>query len=150
MTRSCKILLGCCLGAAVLAGAYFAYMAWAFPEVRCEAARHLSSPEMEGDCYTCHMKATPRDAQEWYESKHGVTLVRCQTCHGMPDGNGARPFSRSPGIDVCASCHSLAIQNMEARFGKVTECNSCHPHHQSPMHGGAYQYRQPTTQTDLQ
>ena len=137
------------LAAAALTGGYFLYMDWAFPEVRCEAAKHLESADMEGDCYQCHMKATPRVAQEWFESKHGVVLVRCQTCHGMPDGKGSLPFTRSPGVDVCASCHSLASDRMEAKFGKRDDCNSCHPYHQSPMHGGAYQYRQPSTKTEL-
>lgn len=139
-----------CLAAAiVLVGGYFVYMAWAFPENRCEGARHLAAGEMEGDCYGCHMKATPRVAQEWYESKHGITLVRCQTCHGMPDGNGAIAFTRAPGVDCCARCHSLAIQRMEAKFGRKDDCITCHPNHQSAMHGTPYQYRAPAIQTDI-
>ena len=145
----CKILLFSLLAGIVLVGGYFLYMAWAFPAVRCEAAKHLDAPQMAGDCYACHSKATPRVAQEWYESKHGVTLVRCQTCHGMPDGKGSLPFTRVPGVEVCARCHSLSIGRMEAKFGKRNDCSTCHPHHQSAMHGGAYQYRLPSTKTDL-
>lgn len=145
--KSCKILLFSLLALIVLVGGYFLYMAWAFPAVRCEAARHLDAPQMEGDCYACHAKATPRVAQEWYESKHGVTLVRCQTCHGMPDGKGSLPFTRTPGVEVCATCHSLSIKRMEAKFGRRDDCSTCHPYHQSAMHGGAYQYRQPTNKT---
>lgn len=136
--------------AVLLTGGYFAYVAWAFPEERCEAAKHLSSPEREGDCYGCHVKSTPKVAQEWYESKHGITLVRCQTCHGQPDGQGALPFARIPGKEICARCHSLAIDRMEARFGKRDDCSSCHPNHQSPMHGQAYVFRQATTKTTLE
>ena len=95
------------------------------------------------------MKTTAKVAQEWYESKHGVTLVRCQTCHGMPDGKGSLPFTRNPGKDVCARCHSLAIERMEAKFGRSDDCASCHPHHQSAMHGNAYEYRQPASRTSL-
>ncbi len=131
------IVLGLLLG-----GGYFAYISWAFPEVRCEAAKHLDSPELMGDCYGCHLKATPRIAQEWYESKHGITLVRCQTCHGQPDGKGSIPFTRRPGVDICARCHSLSIDRMEAKFGKRDDCSSCHPYHQSSMHGSAYTFRQ--------
>lgn len=139
-----------CIGlvAAFVVG-YFAYMAWAFPETRCEAAKHLAAGEMEGDCYGCHVKATPAVAQQWYESKHGVTLVRCQTCHGLPDGQGAIQFTRQPGADICAKCHSLAMQRMEAKFGRRGDCSSCHPYHQSAMHGDAYQYRLPVTQTSF-
>ena len=147
--KYCKILLFSLLAVIVLVGGYFLYMAWAFPAVRCEAAKPLDSPQMAGDCYACHVKATPRVAQEWYESKHGVTLVRCQTCHGMPDGKGSLPFTRTPGVEVCARCHSLSISRMEAKFGKRNDCSSCHPYHQSAMHGGAYQYRQPSAKTEL-
>ena len=147
--KYCKILLFSLLAVIVLVGGYFLYMAWAFPAVRCEAAKHLDSPQMAGDCYACHVKATPRVAQEWYESKHGVTLVRCQTCHGMPDGKGSLPFTRTPGVEGCARCHSLSISRMEAKFGKRNDCSSCHPYHQSAMHGGAYQYRQPSAKTEL-
>ena len=136
--------------AVVLVGGYFAYVAWAFPPVKCEAAKHLTAPEPSaGDCYTCHVKSTPKVAQDWYESKHGVTLVRCQTCHGQPDGKGSLAFARVPGVEVCARCHSLAIDRMTAKFGKRDDCSSCHPNHQSPMHGNVYEFRQATTKTTL-
>lgn len=136
--------------AALLLGGYFAYMAWAFPNVRCEAAKHLDAPlANEGDCYGCHVKSTPKVAQNWYESKHGVTLVRCQTCHGQPDGKGSLPFAQIPNVEVCVRCHSLAIDRMEAKFGKRNDCSTCHPNHQSPMHGNAYEFRQATTKTTL-
>ena len=138
-----KWLIASLAGLAAVGG-YFAYMAWAFPDVRCEG-KHLTAPEsMQGDCYGCHLKATPRVAQEWYESKHGVMLVRCQTCHGLPDGSGSIPFSAAPGKDICARCHSAAIESMEAKFGRRDDCSTCHPYHQSPMHGDAYTYRQPS------
>ena len=54
MTRNKKLLI-VLLALAVLTGGYFLYMAWAFPAERCEAAKHLDSPQMAGDCYACHM-----------------------------------------------------------------------------------------------
>lgn len=139
-----------CIGLIVaFVGVYFAYMAWAFPGTKCEGAKHLAAGQMEGDCYGCHVKATPAVAQYWYESKHGITLVRCQTCHGMPDGQGSLQFTSNPGIDVCARCHSAAIQRMEAKFGRRNDCSTCHPYHQSAMHGIPYQYRQLATQTSF-
>ena len=90
---------------------FFAYIQNAFTGTRCEAAKHLDA-DMIGDCYGCHLKVTPQVAQDWYESKHGVTLVRCQVCHGQPDGKGAVPFKRVPGVEVCAACHGLAIDKM--------------------------------------
>ena len=50
MTRNKKLLI-VLLALAVLTGGYFLYMAWAFPAERCEAAKHLDSPQMAGDCY---------------------------------------------------------------------------------------------------
>lgn len=134
----------------LIVGGYFAYMAHAFPETKCEAARHLAAGAMEGDCYGCHAKATPRVAQEWYESKHGIMLVRCQTCHGQPDGQGAVMFTRSPGVEICAKCHSLAMDRMEAKFGRNQDCNTCHPHHQSAMHATPFQYRTPAPVAGIQ
>lgn len=144
-----KLAIFCACAIAVFIGGYFAYMAWAFPESRCEAAKHLAAGQMEGDCYGCHAKATPAVAQQWYESKHGITLVRCQTCHGMPDGQGSLQFARIPDQQVCARCHSAAIQRMEVKFGQRNDCVTCHPYHQSAMHGTPYQYRQPTTQVSF-
>lgn len=140
-----KVAIYGCVFAVLLVGSYFIYMAWAFPETRCEGAKHLQAAGLEGDCYGCHMKATPAVAQHWYESKHGMILVRCQTCHGMPDGNGSLKFTRSPGIEVCARCHSSAINAMQAKFGNRQDCNSCHPYHQSAMHGHAYEMKTKTS-----
>ena len=113
---------------------FFAYIQNAFTGTRCEAAKHLDA-DMIGDCYGCHLKVTPQVAQDWYESKHGVTLVRCQVCHGQPDGKGAVPFKRVPGVEVCAACHGLAIDKMTALYGKRDDCSTCHPYHARPMHG---------------
>lgn len=147
--KAFKIATFCVAMILVFCCGYFAYIAWAFPENRCEAAKHLAAGNMEGDCYGCHVRATPRVAQEWYESKHGVMLVRCQTCHGMPDGQGAIKFTRAPGTECCARCHSLAIQRMQAKFGRRDDCSTCHPYHQSAIHGSPYQYRAPAAKTDL-
>lgn len=136
-------------GAALLVAAFFLYVRLAFPGVRCEAARHLDAPEKMGDCYGCHIKSTPRVAQDWYEGKHGITLVRCQTCHGQPDGKGAIAFNRSPGVEICARCHAPSMDRMEAKFGTRGNCSTCHPNHQNPMHGDAYVNRQATTKTTL-
>lgn len=147
--KTVKLGIFSLIAVAALIGVYFAYMAWAFPETPCEGAKHLAAGEMEGDCYGCHVKATPAVAQYWNESKHGITLVRCQTCHGLPDGTGAIKFTRNPGVEVCSRCHSLAMQRMEAKFGRRDDCSSCHPYHQSAIHGVPYVYRVPVTQTSL-
>lgn len=135
---------------AVLTSAYFSYIETAFTVERTSEPKHLKAgDDMDGECLSCHWKATAKIAQYWYEGKHGVMLVRCQTCHGMPDGSGANPFSRAPGKDICARCHIVAIERMEAKFGSTENCSGCHPNHQSPMHNDAYQFREPSTKTEL-
>ena len=79
---------------------FFAYIQNAFTGTRCEAAKHLDA-DMIGDCYGCHLKVTPQVAQDWYESKHGVTLVRCQVwalsrSSASPAWKSARPATASP------------------------------------------------------
>lgn len=77
-------------------------------------------------------------------------LVRCQVCHGQPDGKGAVPFKRVPGVEVCAACHGLAIDKMTALYGKRDDCSTCHPYHARPIHGKVYENRQATTKTVLE
>lgn len=116
------------------------YIGYAFPGVRCEAVKHLDSPEKSADCYKCHREATPKIAQHWYESKHGVTLVKCYVCHGQPGREGSIPFAVNPDVDTtCRKCHDPSIKKMEARFGLNLRCNQCHPFHQDSIHHQAYE-----------
>lgn len=117
------------------------YINVAFPKTRCTAFEHLKAPEeAQIDCYACHQKITPKVAQDWYESKHGVTLVKCFVCHGSPDNKGAIPFAAKPDIDtICRRCHEPAINRMQTKYGVQARCYDCHPFHQSSMHHDAYQ-----------
>lgn len=126
---------------------FFLYIDLAFPEVRCEGA-HLDVPGEYADCVTCHAKTTPKVTQDWKESKHGVMLVKCVVCHGEPDGKGSIPFEANPDPTlICSRCHDPAMQRMVAKFGEDLQCNSCHPYHQNPMHGDAYEKKVPTSKT---
>lgn len=130
-------------------GGFFAYMALAFPKVRCEGA-HLNAPDEYADCLECHLKTTPKVSQDWHESKHGVLLVKCVVCHGQPDGKGSIPFNPAPDpMFICARCHAPSIQRMEEKFGLKPECESCHPNHQNPMHRNAYENRAPSDKTNF-
>ncbi len=126
-------------GLIVFSLTFFIYFRTAFPEVRCDAAKHLDSPDSAADCFTCHLKATPKVAQDWYESKHGVVLVKCFVCHGQPDGKGSLPYTVSPDVDTtCRKCHDTSIRNMEAKYGLQLKCVECHPFHQNSLHHKAY------------
>lgn len=126
-------------GVLVCALGVVGYLRVGFPETRCEFAKHLDSPETASDCYECHLKATPKVAQDWYESKHGVTLVKCIVCHGQPDGKGSIPYAVDPDVDTtCRKCHDPSVREMEEKYGLQPKCNDCHPFHQNSLHHKAY------------
>lgn len=104
-----------------------------------EGVNHLKIPDEAGDCYECHKKATPKIAQDWFESKHGVALLKCFVCHGQPDGKGSVPWSVVPdAASVCRKCHDPAMKRMEAKYGLKPDCYKCHPFHQNSLHHEAY------------
>lgn len=140
-TKSMKfkiILIFSILILAAISG--YAYFNAAFPKSRCEFdMEHLKSTDTASDCYECHAKATPKVAQDWFESKHGVMLVKCFVCHGQPDGKGSIPFSVDPDVNqTCRKCHDPSIQMMEAKYGLDPQCNGCHPFHNNSLHHKAY------------
>ncbi|OEU62811.1 MAG: hypothetical protein BBJ57_05885 [Desulfobacterales bacterium PC51MH44] len=137
--RSKKWLIIASLGIMAFGISFFIYFNMAFPEVRCKAAKHLESPETASDCFECHIKATPKITQDWYESKHGVILVKCFVCHGQPDGKGSVPYAIDPDVDAtCRKCHDPSIKKMEAKYGLEPKCNDCHPFHNNSLHHEAY------------
>jgi hypothetical protein len=130
-------VVACCLVIGVFVQIYFYYT---FPAVKCEAAiKHLDIPNSITDCYECHKKTTPKLAFDWYESKHGVMLVKCFVCHGQPDGKGSVPFNVKPDPKtVCRKCHDPSMQEMEKKYGIEPDCNKCHPFHNNSLHHAAY------------
>ncbi len=101
--------------------------------------KHLQAPDSAADCYECHKKATPRIAQNWLESKHGVALMKCFVCHGQTDGKGSVPWAVVPDVrTVCRKCHEPAMKRMEKNFGMEPDCYKCHPFHQNSLHHAAY------------
>jgi NAD-dependent SIR2 family protein deacetylase len=150
MILSKKTMLIALAAVVILIGAFFLYINTAFPKVRCEGA-HLTVPNQYADCVSCHTKTTAKVAQDWQESKHGVMLVKCVVCHGEPDGKGSIPFSAKPDpMLICARCHDPAIKVMVSKFGENLDCNTCHPNHQNPQHGKAYQNKIPTSKTSME
>lgn len=128
------------LGLGLFAVSSVLYVNWAFPKTRCDAFEHLQPTETASDCYECHAKSTPKIAQDWLDSKHGVNLVKCFVCHGQPDGKGSVPFAVNPDVDTtCRKCHDPSIAHMEQNFGLEPTCNSCHPFHNNSLHHKAYE-----------
>ena len=134
----------------VVGSAALLYVSKAFPTTRCEAFKHLEGKEdQQVDCYGCHQKISPKTAQNWYESKHGVDLVKCAMCHGSPDNKGSIPFSAKPSPDlICVRCHDPAIKTMRERHGVRADCYGCHPVHQRSLHHEVYQKSESKTKIE--
>ena len=110
-----------------------------FNQAGAAGLKHLLPTEDAYDCYACHKKTTPKVAQDWFESKHGVMLMKCFVCHGLPDGKGSVPWRVKPDPKgVCQKCHDPAMKRMEAKFGIDLDCNLCHPFHHNSLHHDAY------------
>lgn len=93
-----------------------------------EAAAHpeLSEQEQLIDCAQCHLEATPEVVKEWYDSVHGIAMIKCYQCHGTFDS-----FTVSPPRDNCGICHADKLENHAAEQGKAadTPCWECHVPH---------------------
>ncbi len=91
-----------------------------------QAAEH---PEFEGagECVECHAEPgmTPLVVEEWYASKHGKFLVKCNVCHGSI----GEDFTSTPPIERCVGCHSEQVDSMGEPIMKDKTCFSCHTKH---------------------
>jgi len=80
----------------------------------------LSQQEMLVACADCHREATPEVEKEWYNSLHGLAMVKCYECHGT-----FGDFSLTPGRQTCGTCHA----DMLEKCPQDKPCWECHiPH----------------------
>lgn len=87
-----------------------------------EKATHpdLSEQEMLVACAECHREATPEVEKEWYDSLHGIAMVKCYQCHGTFES-----FAVTPNRENCGTCHT----DMLAKCPDNKPCWECHiPH----------------------
>lgn len=80
----------------------------------------LSEQEMLIDCAVCHREATPAVEKEWFDSVHGLAMVKCYQCHGTFED-----FSVTPGKQTCAACHA----DMVRKCPQDKPCWDCHVPH---------------------
>ncbi len=80
----------------------------------------LSEQEMLIDCAACHQDATPDIEKEWFDSLHGIAMVKCYQCHGTFE-----TFKITPSKADCATCH----QDMLEKCSQEKECWECHVPH---------------------
>lgn len=87
-----------------------------------EAVPHpeLTEQEMLMDCAECHKEATPEVEKEWFDSVHGIAMVKCYQCHGTFE-----TFQLTPSKQDCATCHT----NMLEKCPQDKQCWECHVPH---------------------
>ena len=80
----------------------------------------LSEQEKYIACDQCHLETTPELHKEWFDSRHGVAMVKCYQCHGTFE-----TFRVTPKRQDCAVCH----ENMMKKCPQDKTCWQCHlPH----------------------
>ncbi len=81
----------------------------------------LSEAEMLIPCSSCHQENTPDIYQQWYDSNHGIGMVKCYQCHGTFE-----TFVVSPPVQNCDTCHG-GMSGEDHTEGKI--CWECHAPH---------------------
>ena len=93
------------------------------------AGQGKAVPENHGDltdqqkliaCSECHKSETPDIYNQWYESLHGIGMVKCYECHGTFEN-----LAVVPDKSVCGVCHSAAMTKCPAD----KPCWDCHQPH---------------------
>jgi len=80
----------------------------------------LTEQEKYIACAQCHAEATPELHQEWFNSRHGIAMVKCYQCHGTFES-----FRVTPKRQDCAVCH----EDMMKKCPQDKACWQCHlPH----------------------
>ncbi len=104
---------------AILMVVFLSISAWADTK---EKAVHpeLSEQEKLVACATCHREATPEVEKEWYNSVHGIAMVKCYQCHGTFED-----FALTPMRETCGSCHA----DMLKKCPQDKPCWECHVPH---------------------
>lgn len=75
-------------------------------------------------CDECHQQATPDVYRQWFDSSHGIGMVKCYQCHGTYEN-----LKTTPAISDCAVCHVKMVE----KCPKDKPCWSCHiPHSFKP------------------
>ena len=80
----------------------------------------LSEQEMYISCSDCHKEATPEIEKQWYDSSHGIAMVKCYQCHGTFE-----TFKVTPAKTDCAVCHADQLE----KCPKDKACWDCHVPH---------------------
>jgi predicted CXXCH cytochrome family protein len=81
-------------------------------------------------CLSCHTTG-----YQAYNGEYTHAAVSCEACHGQtPANHPDEPIATSPGVEVCADCHTTTFAEWETsgHGNAELECSSCHnPHEQT-------------------
>ncbi len=92
-----------------------------------DASAHpeMTEQEMLIPCFECHQEATPDIYTEWYDSLHGIGMVKCYQCHGTFENMKTQPEASD-----CMVCHVGQMEKcMKHDDAKDKKCSSCHNTH---------------------
>jgi len=125
-----KIILSILFTASVaLIGGCAANQSTSPPEEKAEqqTATHpeLTEQEQYIACADCHKTETPEIYEQWFQSGHGIGMVKCYQCHGTYEDLQVVPETAN-----CAVCHSGEFHRTPAD----SQCWTCHPAHTFVMH----------------
>lgn len=114
-----QLFMTCC------AAVFLAMMAWGpssgtAGDKADKAHPELSEEEMYVACADCHQEATPDVYRQWYDSPHGIAMVKCYQCHGTFE-----TFRLTPTRQDCAVCHVKMVEKCPAD----RDCWDCHSPH---------------------
>lgn len=102
--------------------AILAVLLLAVSAMAADTAKHpqLTEQEMLIDCAECHKTATEQVEKEWFDSRHGIAMVKCYQCHGTFES-----FAVTPSKETCATCHGDMMQ----KCSQEKSCWECHAPH---------------------
>jgi hypothetical protein len=71
-------------------------------------------------CSECHKSETPEIYKQWYDSRHGIGMVKCYQCHGTFEN-----LVTVPEVSTCGFCHT----DMLEKCPSDKTCWQCHASH---------------------
>lgn len=80
----------------------------------------LDEQDMYIACSDCHRENTPDLEKEWFDSVHGIAMIKCYQCHGTFE-----TFKVTPSKEDCATCHTDMLEKCDQN----KPCWECHVPH---------------------
>jgi len=115
-----KMIISILLAASAVLGGGSALMAGQEGKAVSEGHADLTDQQMLIACSDCHQTETPDIYNQWYDSLHGIGMVKCYQCHGTFENLVVVPEK-----SVCVVCHSAAMEKCPP--DKL--CWDCHQPH---------------------